>query len=117
MAASNATSLVVLGSSTGVTTAGTTQATATAIPAGVVGLVTLTTAASQTGATLPVGAAPGQTLVIYNSTATTGVVYPATAAGKINGGSAGAGVNLTTLKANVFSNADGADNWVMVASA
>lgn len=60
-----------------ITAAGTTQATATALPANVY-LVEVDTAAASTGVNLP-PALPGTALVLYNNGAQTLAVYPAVA--------------------------------------
>lgn len=78
---------------TTVTTAGTTQGTATAINASVTN-VSLTTASSQTGAILSSSAPLMVAYNVYNSTATTGVLYPPTG-GSFNNGSANAGINVS----------------------
>ena len=54
----------------------------------------VTTVAASTGVALPVNAAAGDMVVVMNGGANALTVYPATAAGTIAGGSAGAGVSL-----------------------
>ena len=61
----------------GVTAAGTTQATATALPLGIA-LVEVDTTASSTGVNLP-PCLPGTALSLYNNGANTLAVYPAVA--------------------------------------
>lgn len=78
---------------TTVTTAGTTQGTATLIPPSVTN-VSLTTAGSQTGAILSTSVPLEVAVVIRNSTSTTGVVYPPSG-GSFNSGSANAGFNVS----------------------
>lgn len=78
---------------TTVTTAGTTQGTATLIPPSVTN-VSLTTAGSQTGAILSASVPLEVAVVIRNSTSTTGVVYPPSG-GSFNSGSANAGFNVS----------------------
>jgi hypothetical protein len=80
-----------------ITCAGTTQATATPITSK---CATLTTGASATGAALP--NVPGDFGFVFNSTATTAVVYPNGASGTINNGSAGAGINLAQNKGMIW---------------
>ncbi len=86
---------LLLGASdlTSITTAGTTQGTATSIPASVTNTL-LTTAGSQTGAILSASAPLNVDYVITNSTATTGVVYPPSG-GALNSGATNAGVNVS----------------------
>ncbi len=85
---------------TSVTTAGTTQGTATAIPNGV-NNVLLVTAGSQTGAILNSATELDLPIVVTNSTATTGVVYPPTG-GAINSAAANAGVNISQNESATF---------------
>ncbi len=85
---------------TSITTAGTTQGTATAIPK-IVNNALLVTAGSQTGAILPSTAEMMVPYVVTNSTATTGVVYPPTS-GTINSGAANAGVNISQNESVTF---------------
>ena len=73
-----------------ITAAGTTLGTATPLNAK---FNKVTTAAASTGVSLPVAAA-GDMVVVQNSGANALSVYPATAAGTIAGGSAGAAVSL-----------------------
>lgn len=72
------------------------------------------TGASNTGALLPQSASPSDSCFVYNSGANTIKVYPATSAGKINGGSAGVAVTIATLKAAEFVMVGPADNWAYV---
>lgn len=121
------TSNVVLGSPAAVTAAGTTQATAAS---GLqVGCNVLTSATSQTGATLPSGlvngtsgqpsAGPGQAVVVSvpSSVTASAVVYPATSTGSINGLAAGTGITIPAAKTAIFINKDGNDNWMSILSA
>jgi hypothetical protein len=95
---------------------GTTQVGALAI---VSSNAVILAAAGQTAASLPAGAPTGMRVTVLNaaSTATSATVFPATAAGKINNGSAGASVSIAQNKAALFVNIDGADNWTAVLSA
>jgi hypothetical protein len=61
----------------GITAAGTTQATATALPAGIY-LIEVDTAAASTGVALP-PCIPGTEINVYNNGANTITVYPAVA--------------------------------------
>lgn len=79
-----------------VTTAGTTLAAATAITSKV---SVLTTASSQTGAILPSTAELMDPYWGYTASSTTAVLYPHSSSATINGGSAGAGVNVAQNKA------------------
>lgn len=78
---------------TTVTTAGTTQGTATLIPPSVTN-VSLTTAGSQTGAILSASVPLERAVMVRNSTATAGVVYPPSG-GSFNSGSANAGFTVS----------------------
>lgn len=80
-------------SAVAITAAGSTLGTATALTAK---FNKVTTAAASTGVALPIKAAPGTMVVVQNSGANALTVYPATAAGTVAGGSAGAGVSLAT---------------------
>lgn len=86
---------------------GTTQATALQLSADVENV----TGASNTGGLLPQSADPSDNVFIYNSGVNTVKIYPATATGTINGGSAGAAFSLTTLTGQGFTQIGGADNW------
>jgi hypothetical protein len=77
---------------TTVTTAGTTQGTATLIPPSVTN-VSLTTAGSQTGAILSSSVPLERSVMVRNSTSTSGVVYPPSG-GSFNSGSANAGFTV-----------------------
>lgn len=77
---------------TSVTTAGTAQGTATAIPASVTN-VSLVTASNQTGAILSSSAPLEVAYSVRNSTATSGVLYPPSG-GSFNNGSANAGITV-----------------------
>lgn len=89
------------------TLTGTTQATALQLSADVENV----TGASNTGGLLPQAADPSDNVFIYNSGVNTVKIYPATAAGTINGGSAGAAYSLTTLTGQGFTQVGGVDNW------
>lgn len=89
------------------TLTGTTQATALQLGADVENV----TGASNTGGLLPQSADVSDNLFIYNSGTNTVKIYPATAAGTINGGSAGAAFSLTTLTGQGFTQIGGVDNW------
>lgn len=80
-------------SAVAVTAAGSTLATATLLNAK---FNNVSTVAASTGVALPAGAAPGDVVFVANGGANALSVYPATAAGTINGGSAGAAVSLAT---------------------
>lgn len=86
---------------------GTTQAGATAITTN---MTTLTTAGGATAFVMP-AAIPGQgPFLIYNSTATSALLYPGS--GKtFNGGSADAALTLPTLRSLVIFKTD-ATNWI-----
>lgn len=79
-------------------TTGTTQGGAATIKSH---LVTLTTAASQTGAILPSAAKIGTPYWVSNPTATTGIVY-APASTTLNGAASTTGLSLAQNKAAVF---------------
>lgn len=79
--------------SVAVTAAGASLATATVL---VSKFNKVTTAAASTGVSLPANASAGDVVVVQNSGANALSVYPATAAGTIAGGSAGAAVSLAT---------------------
>jgi len=80
-----------------ITTAGTAASTAVLLTGGI---NILTTASSQTGGILPTKAVG--TIVVRNSTATTGIIYPPTL-GSINGGTVTTGgFNLAQNKLAVF---------------
>ena len=94
---------------------GTTLSGGAAITAGtVVGIA----AAGQVSFVLPAIPA-GQSVRFLNvaATAVSATVFPTTAAGKINNGSAGAAVSVAQNKTAEFVNLDGADNWMAVVSA
>jgi hypothetical protein len=71
--------------------------------------------AASTGVALPTGAAVGDMVYVAHNGANALSVYPATAAGTINGGSAGAAVSVavTTYKTkNCLFLCTGADTWI-----
>lgn len=90
--------LIGLAQLTSVTTAGTTQGTATAITTSASYLVT---AGSQTGGILPANAVLDKFLFVYNSTATGGVVYPPVG-GYINSGAINAGFAVSQNEGALF---------------
>jgi hypothetical protein len=78
------------------------------------------TAAASTGVALPAGAAAGDLVFVTNNGANALSVYPATATGTINGGSAGAAVSLavTTYKTkNSLFLCTGTDTWIQFVGA
>lgn len=89
------------------TLTGTTQATALQLAADVENV----TGSANTGGLLPQNADVSDNIFVYNSGTNTVKVYPATATGTINGGSAGAAFSLTTLTGQGFTQVGGADNW------
>lgn len=94
------------------TAVGSTQATALAL---VAWRNRISTAAASTGVTLPNGSfAINESVWVRNDGANAITVYPATAAGKINSGSAGAGVSVPAASSRVFVNTGVADNWLAV---
>lgn len=100
-----------------VTAAGSTQATATVLRGNV---NHVTTVAASTGVALPAGAGAGEVVFVRNGGANALTVYPATAAGTISAGSAGAGVSLATtteLTKNSMFVCLGNDVWVRYVSA
>ena len=102
---------------TGIVAAGSTLATATPLTGrtNVVG-----TAAASTGVSLPAGAPVGDIVFVSNGGANALSVYPASAAGTINGGTAGAAVSLavTTYKTkNALFLCTGADTWIQYVGA
>ena len=62
----------------------------------------LTTSAGQVAATLPQNWPVGSPLIVRVSTATAGTIFPPTAAGAINGASAGAAFSVAQNKPTVF---------------
>lgn len=95
---------------------GTTLSGAAGITGGtVVGIA----ASGQVAFVLPTSAAAGTKVSFLNvaATAVSATVFPATSAGKINNGSAGAAVSVAQNKTAAFVNLDGADNWLAVVSA
>ncbi len=99
---------------TTVTTAGTTQGTATTIPASVTN-VSLTTAGSQTGAILSASVPMEVGIMVYNSTATTGVVYPPSG-GKLNSGATNAGFNVAQYESVILTRKN-STQWSVVSTA
>ena len=78
-------------------------------------IVEYTTSTSNYGPTLPAAAAPGDMYTVFNTSANTIKVWPASGF-KINGGSADAALSIATLKSAVFvSLGDG--NWFAILSA
>lgn len=104
-------------SNVAIVAAGTTQASATPLQGK---FNNVTTVAASSGVSLPAGAAPGELVFVRNSGASALAVYPATAAGTIGGGAAGAAVSLavTTDKTkNAMFVCWGRDVWTQVVSA
>lgn len=78
------------------------------------------TVAASTGVKLPPKAAAGTVITVFNRGANALAVYPATATGTINGGSAGAAKSLATTDYGTRTRAfvcSGADVWVQVGGA
>jgi hypothetical protein len=73
-------------------------------------IVEYTSSTANYGPTLPSDAAPGDQYTVFNNTANTIKVWPASGY-KLNGGSADAALSLTTLKAATFTSL-GNGNWV-----
>lgn len=96
-----------LSSSGAITAAGTTVADATALT-NFVNLIT--TAALNTGVKLP-DVPVGQSVVVFNNGANSLKVYPASATGTINSGTAGAGVTATTAQ-GIQAVRQSTTNWV-----
>lgn len=78
---------------TGISAAGSTQATATVLTSDV---SFISTATASTGVLLPVGE-PSKTMTVFNGGANTMSIYPPVG-GTINGGSVNAAVTVATLK-------------------
>jgi hypothetical protein len=72
-------------------------------------IVEYTTSTSNYGPTLPADAAPGDTYTVFNNTANTIKVWPASGY-KLNGGTTDAALSLTTLKVASFTSL-GNGNW------
>jgi hypothetical protein len=103
--------------STAVTAAGSTLSTATPLQSR---FNNVSTVAASTGVSLPVNAPAGLVVFVRNTGANALSVYPATAAGTISGGSAGAAVSLavtTQLTQNSMFVCWGNDVWTRVVSA
>lgn len=73
-------------------------------------IVEYTSSTSNYGPTLPSDAAPGDMYTVFNNTANTIKVWPASGY-KLNGGTADAALSLTTLKTATFTSL-GNGNWV-----
>ncbi len=100
-----------------VSAAGNSLATATALNAK---FNNVTTVAASAGVALPTGAAFGDEVLVRNSGANALAVYPATSAGTIGAGSAGASVSLATTNdktKNARFTCWGNDVWTQVVSA
>lgn len=95
-----------------ITAASTALATATALTGGI---NNVTTATGETGVKLPSNYTVGVPIVVLTLSATTALLFPGTAAQKINNGSAGASVNVAQSKAAVCY-FDGT-NWVVTVGA
>ncbi len=103
------------GHETAVAAAGTDLATATGLT-GAINVVTSATGTTADGVRLPADYADGDLLLIINATAVALDVFPPTAAGKINGGSAGAAKALAANMSGLYiSMGDG--HWGAVLSA
>ena len=114
----SATQAIVGNPTVGLTATGNSLATALAAPSDF--LVFSTTAAS-TGVRLPAftaatGPAYGDVFTVVNDGASTLSVYPGTAAGKIQNGSAGAAFSVATNKVAHFFY-KGTDQWAAILSA
>jgi hypothetical protein len=103
-----------LGGVATIAAAGSTQATATAVTAGLT-IVSTATSSSADGIRLPASFGTGEVITIVNTTGVALAVFPSTG-GAINGGSANAG---KTLAANMSGRyiSIGSDNWGAVLSA
>ena len=73
-------------------------------------IVEFTSSTANYGPTLPSDAAPGDTYTVFNNTANTIKVWPASGY-KLNGGTTDAALSLTTLKTATFTSL-GNGNWV-----
>ena len=73
-------------------------------------IVEYTTSTANYGPTLPSDAAPGDQYTVFNNTANTIKVWPASGY-KLNGGTTDAALSLTTLKTATFTSL-GNGNWV-----
>lgn len=113
MANYSAPMLSVGGAELAITAAGTTIADAAALP-GAVNIIT--TAAASSGVQLPDLKTPTAVVAVVNKGANTVNVYPPSASGTINAGSAGAAVTLASGKGGVFFST-GAGTWLFVAGA
>ena len=78
-------------------------------------IVEYTTSTANYGPTLPSDAAPGDTYTVFNNTANTIKVWPASGY-KLNGGTTDAALSLTTLKVATFTSL-GNGNWAYVLTA
>lgn len=97
---------VIGDASTGLTAAGANQATAYVI---VSPLSVFSTVAAGTGARLPTGSSPNDSLATYNGGANALTVYPASG-GSINGGATNTGVSVS-IKTLARFTCVGGDNW------
>jgi hypothetical protein len=100
-----------------VTAAGSTLATATLLQDK---FNVVTTVAASTGVSLPANSAVGETVFVKNAGANALAVYPSTATGTIQGGSAGAALSLATTNdktKNAFFVHQGSDVWSAFVSA
>lgn len=73
-------------------------------------IVEYTASTANYGPTLPAAAAPGDQYTVFNNTANTIKVWPASGY-KLNGGTTDAALSLTTLKTATFTSL-GNGNWV-----
>ena len=71
----------------------------------------VSTASGQTACKLPANADPGDTIYVFNTSATAALVFPNTSAGTINGGSAGASISVAQNVLVQLVNIGGGDVW------
>lgn len=95
-----------------VVASGSSQSTATPIAQG--GAIKSSAGDGTKGCTLPSTASGAVPQPFYNTAAGICPVYPNTSSGTINGGSAGAAVNVAAGKSCWFIPLDGADNWFTI---
>jgi len=84
---------------TGLVAAGSTLATALALPASI---NFIATAAAATGVILAANANPGDAIFVFNGGANAVLVYPPTSTGTVQGAGAGVGFSVGTLKSATF---------------
>lgn len=95
-----------------ITTATTAQATGTALQ---LGINVLTTAASETACVLPAAAPLATPIIVHNTTATAGLVFPPSG-GAIDNGSTDASTSLAQNKTAIFIRRS-ATAWVRILTA